>query len=38
MRQMGNLEEIGPNYASLYFIIHPIGVSKMLSSVMGYIT
>ena len=38
MRRMGNLDQIAPNYATLYFMIHFNAVCEMLSSIMGYNT
>ena len=38
MRGMGILDQIAPNYVTLYFMIHFNAVCEMLSSIMGYNT
>ena len=35
---MGNLDQIAPNYAALYLMIHSIDICEMLSIIMGYNT
>ena len=35
MRQMDNLDQIAPNYATSYFMIHSIDNCEMLSIIIG---